>query len=200
MIDSLLSMIADQVLRFDPEVHADFTDLDGKVFKIKVTGLGLYCYILPTKTGLKLTTQCRQQADVVIAGTPVALASMGVCTLAGGAKAHDGVTISGDAELAQELNQLLKKYHIDWEELLAKVFGDSVAHCVGSSARNVSGWGKDTACKMQQNFTDYLQEELRLLPTREAVEDFMQDVDQLRDDCARIEALLGQQFPKCPVT
>ena len=189
MINTVLSLLVDQAIRLDPEVHGEFSQLAGHVFKIEVTGLGLVCYLHPGASGLTMTSSYAGKPDVVIAGTPVGLAKLGMSTLLDGGKHHEDVSIIGDVELAQVLSQLMKKYHIDWEALLANAFGDTLAHLVGRTVRSTANWGQDVACKMQKNFSDYLQEEIRLMPPREEVEDFMNAVDNLRDDVSRLDAL-----------
>ena len=98
-----------------------------------------------------------------------------------------GVEIEGDAELVHELTLLMKKFRIDWEELIAKAVGDRVAQQVGSHFRALGDYGADASQRFQSSAIEYLQEELRLLPPHEEVQDFMADVDELRD---RVERLL----------
>ena len=58
--------------------------------------------------------------------------------------------------------------------------------------RNISQWGRDASSTLQQNVSEYLQEESRAVPSRYEAEEFRGQVDALRDDVARFEARLKQ--------
>jgi ubiquinone biosynthesis protein UbiJ len=101
------------------------------------------------------------------------------------------VEISGDTQLAQHFSHFMNTLEIDWEEQLSKLTGDVVAHEVGNLLRGFSEWGQDQLTTSRLNLQEYLTEELRLLPSRCEVEEFLADVDTLRDDLDRLDARIG---------
>jgi ubiquinone biosynthesis protein UbiJ len=97
------------------------------------------------------------------------------------------VEIQGDSELGHRFGNLLGELDIDWEEHLSKLTGDLLAHQTGNLVRGVGAWGHAARASLAQDLPEYLQEELRLLPSRIEVEEFLAEVDHLRDDAERLE-------------
>ncbi|MEJ2452215.1 MAG: sterol-binding protein, partial [Gammaproteobacteria bacterium] len=102
------------------------------------------------------------------------------------------VKIEGDVELGRQFKHVLDRLQFDWEEALAKISGDVLAHRVGHALREVSSWWSNTRERLSANGAEYFQQELWALPTRAEVEQFYQQVETLRDDVARLAARLAQ--------
>jgi ubiquinone biosynthesis protein UbiJ len=100
------------------------------------------------------------------------------------------VTVEGDNELGHRFGKLLAGMDVDWEEQLSRITGDVVAHEMGKGARAIGNWSTATLDTASKNLQEYLQEEIRLLPTRYELEEFLAEVDTLRDDVARLQARL----------
>jgi len=77
---------------------------------------------------------------------------------------------------------------IDWEEVLAQNIGDIPAHQAGRLLRGSLDWIMSTRGKLREDIGEYLQEEVRLLPSRNEIEAFMDDVSKTRSDVDRLEA------------
>jgi len=100
------------------------------------------------------------------------------------------VRISGDPLVARDFRDLIAIAAPDFEEELARVVGDVAARQVGNLVRGLGGWGLDAADRLSRTTAEYLQEESRDLPARAEVEAFLDQVDQLAEDTARLEARL----------
>lgn len=98
----------------------------------------------------------------------------------------DEVEISGNAELASELQLLFRNLRWDAEEDLSRVVGDVAAHRLMGLARNFSAWQRDAALRLGQNLADYWTEERPLIAHRDDIGRFLRDVDTLRDDLERL--------------
>lgn len=99
--------------------------------------------------------------------------------------------ITGDLTLARSFGELLKLSNIDWQALLAAGVGDIAAY-------NLSQWWcarvrdlKAMRQAWQRNVTSYLQDETRSLPSALEAESFYQEIDELRDAAARVDARLA---------
>jgi ubiquinone biosynthesis protein UbiJ len=189
MISGILDWASSQLLGLDPEVQSELSQFAGKIIKIELVGPDLCIFCQPSHAGLQILSSSTASPDAIIRGTPMSLAMMGIHQKFSWVSKPLGVEIQGDAELVHELMLLMKKFRIDWEEMIAQVMGDRVAHQVGSSLRAAKDYGTDVAQRFQSSAVDYIQEEIRLLPPQEEVNDFMSDVDELRD---RVERLLAQ--------
>jgi ubiquinone biosynthesis protein UbiJ len=94
--------------------------------------------------------------------------------------------ISGDIELGQRFQRILRTLDIDWEEQASRLVGDVAAHQIGRAARALRAWGRDAVRTLGQDATEYLQEESRVLAKRPQVDGFLRDVDRLRGDVDRL--------------
>ena len=125
--------------------------------------------------------------DVVITGSLLTLA--GLAAMPGEAAIRDGsLELTGNTETAQAFQQLMAYGRPDIEEELSGLVGDVAAQGIGDVARNIGRWSRDAHTTIQQNITEYLQEESRALPSRYEVDRFRDRVNRLRDDVGRLEA------------
>jgi ubiquinone biosynthesis protein UbiJ len=76
------------------------------------------------------------------------------------------------------------------------VVGDVVARRVANLARGLLDFGRRAADSLATSAAEYLQEEGRDVPVRPEVEEFLREVDRLRDDVERFEARLGRPSPR----
>ncbi len=101
--------------------------------------------------------------------------------------AYREIEMKGDMELAQEVSFLARHLRWDVEEDLSRVLGDVPAHRIVSTARAVTGWGRDASVRMAQGAAEYWTEESPLIASRVKVEGFVREVAELRDAVERLE-------------
>ncbi len=97
------------------------------------------------------------------------------------------IAIEGNADLASTVQYLFRHLRWDVAEDLSKVFGDVLAQRMVTEGRRFAAWNREAAEKLAQNFAEYWTEERSLLARPADVRRFLADVDQLRDDLARLE-------------
>lgn len=165
--------------------------LDGRVMSLTVQGTPLAFFLKAEGGRIALAPRHDGAADASLSGTPIALLAL-AGPKAEGALRGGGVRIEGDAEVAQKFRELLAQAQPDFEEELARVVGDVAARRVANVARGFLDWGRKASDSLATNVVEYLQEEGRDLPTRVEVEEFLADVDRLRDDTGRLEARLAR--------
>lgn len=126
-------------------------------------------------------------ADAVLEGTPFALARLarpGAARPAAGGQ----LRITGDADVAQDFQQLFAAAPPDFEEELARLTGDVAAHHLANFTRDALDFGRRVARTCARNAAEYLTEESHDLPTRTEAEEFLAAVDGFRDAVDRLEA------------
>ena len=174
-------------LQQDPEALRRCGVLQGKVVALDITGLGVSLYFLPGPDGIQVVSQYEGEADTRLRGSPLGLARMSLGsrddTLFEGA-----VELSGDTETGQELQDILAGTDWDWEEQLARLTGDIVAHQIGNVARRAGQLLGSSRETVERDLSEYLQEESLLLPCRAEVQRFLAGVDFLRADTDRLSA------------
>jgi hypothetical protein len=110
-----------------------------------------------------------------------------------GAVAHEraAVQISGDAEIAARYRDLIELARPDWEEELSRLIGDLPARRLSLAAQAALSWARGFARTAGANVAEYLQEESRALVSKPEVEEFLANVDELRETADRVEARLA---------
>lgn len=166
-------------------------ELNGAVIALRIQNTGLAAYFHVRRQSITMTGEYSGDPGVVISGSLLSL--MRLASADGEEAIRDGsVDLTGDTEVAQAFQQLLRYGRPDIEEELSHVIGDTAAHQVGEFARGISGWARQARSTIGQNISEYLQEESRDVPSRYEVEAFTDDVDRLRDDVDRLAAKISR--------
>ncbi|MBW9263448.1 MAG: SCP2 sterol-binding domain-containing protein [Candidatus Thiodiazotropha sp. (ex. Lucinisca nassula)] len=183
-----LEQLLNQAINMDPEAAKRLAPMQGRVIQLDLLGTGLNLYMIPEPQGFQVLSHFEGEADCLLRGSLLDLASMRNPSNSSDQLFSGSVTIEGDTALAQRFGEFFSSLDIDWEEQLSRLTGDVAAHQIGSLARGFLGWGKQLNQTTSLNLKEYLEEELRLIPGRYEMDLFLQDVDRLRDDVERLEA------------
>lgn len=100
----------------------------------------------------------------------------------------NGFHVQGDIEVAKAFHALFERYSIDWEEYLSRVTGDVLAHKLGGLFRRKRSFAKTLSHTFVDNVSEYLKEEINVLPSVHAADDFYEAVDELRLSVDRLSA------------
>ncbi len=187
----LIAGVINRLLELDPDLAASLAPLEGQVLEVQLKGLDLAVYAHFTAARVVLSGQAPAEAiHVSVRGTPLALLGMVREENRQQALASREVEIIGDLGLAQQIQALLSDLHLDWEELLSHYTGDIIAHQLGNAARGLSAWGRRTRHTLEQDISEYLRYETGLLPSRQEVHAFLDEVDTLSADSERLQVRL----------
>ncbi len=166
------------------------TDLDGTVAAIRVRDTALAMVFVIHGDGVELSPHADRDPDIVISGSLLTLARV----VSGGGEQdllRDGsLELTGNPYKAQAFQRLLASARPDLEEELSRIVGDGVARGVGEFARGIARWARGARSTVEQNLSEYLQEESRAVPSRYEVDRFADAVGTLRDDVDRLAARL----------
>ncbi|MEK7711795.1 MAG: SCP2 sterol-binding domain-containing protein [Pseudomonadota bacterium] len=184
---TLIEDAGNRLLRLDPETLRRLGDLQGRVVCIEFRDLGRRIYLHPSESGFRLATECDQPPAVTLRGTLATFGRLGLGAETETLKAGE-LDIEGDAALGQRLQGIFRNLDLDWEEPLARLFGDPLGHEIGRAARAAFAWNRQALKTFGLNTAEYLQEEARLLPVRYEVEAFLNGVDGARADVDRLAA------------
>ena len=159
----------------------------GRSIEIRVTATPLSFRVSAGAEGIAIASAGDAAADATIEGTPLTFARLAtgdaMQTLRAG-----GAQVSGDGEIAQTFQKLFEAARPDFEEELSRVTGDVAAHRLAGLARGAVAFGRRARDTFAQNTAEYLTEESRALPTRLEVDEFLADVDRLREATDRLDA------------
>jgi ubiquinone biosynthesis protein UbiJ len=101
------------------------------------------------------------------------------------------VKLSGDADFAQTLSQVLQRLRPEPEEELARFVGDAAAVRIVGTLRAALAAAVDGAGRLARTATDYLVAENPMLVTRAQAEGFTREVGDLRDAVERLDKRLA---------
>lgn len=184
---SFLSLIAkgmNHYLHLDPDVNDLLKPLAGKVIVVKAKPLFNFIFAIDS-TGVTLLGHRPTNIDCEISGPLFDLIRL---TLSEKPLplSKSGVKINGDVEVAQHWGELFSRLNIDWEEYLAHIVGDPIAHQVGNTVRHTGGWLQQIANTLTVNLKEYMQEEVQYVPSDYEVDEFLGSVDDLRSHLDRL--------------
>lgn len=104
----------------------------------------------------------------------------------------------GDAELLSAFNDAFQQMDLDAEAELSRLFGPIAGFRLAKAGRAFGGWMKQATEDTARAFAEYAVEESPMLASRADVARFNREVDELRDDTARLEARLNKLSPVQP--
>ncbi|MEK7759627.1 MAG: SCP2 sterol-binding domain-containing protein, partial [Pseudomonadota bacterium] len=136
---TLIEDAGNRLLRLDPETLRRLGDLQGRVVCIEFRYLGRRIFLHPSESGFRLATECDQPPAVTLRGTLATFGRLGLGAETETLKAGE-LDIEGDAALGQRLQGIFRNLDLDWEEPLARLFGDPLGHEIGRAARAAFAW------------------------------------------------------------
>lgn len=122
-------------------------------------------------------------ADLVIKLSPLAVAKWPIDRQAAWREAR----IEGDMELAQATSYVMANLRWDYEDDLSRVVGDVAAHRIARAVRHLAAWPAEAGESLARSAAEYFSEERHVLATPLSVEEFAEQVDQLRDAVERLD-------------
>ncbi len=177
-------------LALDPEVRARLGELADKVIAVELLGLDIRLYFLPHAQGVQVLSHYDGEPDTWLRGAPFSLLRLAMSAAPSDELFAGGVALHGDTVTGQAFQDTLHALRLDWEELLARVAGDDVAHQAGRAVRSIGTQAHHVAHTLEADVREYLIEEAGLLVNHHEVTPFLDGVDTLRSDVDRLEARL----------
>lgn len=202
-ITTVLELALNRFLALDPEAKPRLAEIEGRVLRIEVLGLGLELFLLPGDGAIRVRGDYDGTVDTTLRATPVALAGIGMSEKPENRLFAGEVMIDGDVELGRRFQALLRDVELDWEEQLSRLVGDVAAHQIGNTVRSTLGWGRRVVDTLGRDLAEFLHYERNDLPSPHEVQGFLSEVDTLRVDAdrlsarvRRLESTLAAEAPK----
>ena len=186
MFKPLLTRLLDHLISQNQWARAELLPFAGKTVRFNLIPTSVSFTIL--EDGRLVMAGDTAQSDASISITP----SVALRMLAGDAAAQSQVKIEGDIELATTFAKVIRGIKWDYEEDLSRVIGDIPATKISEFSKHVVKTAKQQTTNLAEMLTEYWQEEQPLIAKKRHVEQFVQEVDQVRDDVARLEKRLAK--------
>jgi ubiquinone biosynthesis protein UbiJ len=178
----------ERFLALDRNSREYLKPLAGKVIELRLTPFDHRVYLCPTQSGIQLLTRIAGEPDVILSGSPLAFARMGVSESPRRALFAGEIRIEGDVEAARRFQALFERLDIDWERQLARYTGETLAGQLVGLLRSGHAWRQEVFENLRLDIAEYLQEEARDLPAPAEADIFYGEVDALRGDYDRLQA------------
>lgn len=188
---ALLEQALNTYLRLDGEAFGRTQSMQGKVIALHIESLEWTLYCLPGMDDIQVMGEYGGEPDAMISGSLGSLISLSQSEDSASAMLESDVEIKGDLHTAQAFSRLLSEASIDWEEMLSRWVGDIPAHQAGNVVRSSNEWIKETADAMKLNTAEYLSEESRLVAAEAEIDEFIDEVDDLRMAVDRLTARIS---------
>ncbi len=160
----------------------------GKTARFDIPPLS-YAYTIRTD-GLLDSANVAASADAHCVLTPALLLRLGLHD----ENAHNEIRSEGDAGLLTEIFFLSRNLRWDIAEDLSPVVGDIAAERIVQTAQDIWRQSHAAAENLSRAATEYWTEERPLLAKPQQISAFVQQVDVLRDDLARLEMRVSRLF------
>jgi ubiquinone biosynthesis accessory factor UbiJ len=187
MLTERIQAMIDRHVAGSPRARQLLAQLDGHRMQIVARFTPWQVTLHAGDGRLLVSRDAPQQADVTLTGTPLALFALLREEPAEVIRRGD-VAIAGAADLATGFQELLQLLRPDLEAGLARVVGDIPAHGAGSLLRKALDYGRSTLRTQALNAGEYLAHEKRVLVPRAEAEQYLQQVDALREHTDRLAA------------
>jgi ubiquinone biosynthesis protein UbiJ len=102
------------------------------------------------------------------------------------------VSITGDANLARDLERLFSRLDPDWEGRLSRIFGDVWGHQVAAGLRAGVEQAKDSAENAREMISEYVQQNQGPVIRREELDEFSAAVEETRESVERLETRIHE--------
>ena len=162
-------------------------ELAGRSMEVRFAATPLRIRLSALPESLSVAPVAEEPADAVIEGTPLSFLRLAAGDAAKSIRAG-GMDVTGDAEVAEGFRRLLEAARPDLEEELSRLTGDAAAHHAMRLARGAVDFGRRAGGIFARNVSEFLTEESRDVPARIEAEEFVEDVDRLRESVDRLEA------------
>jgi ubiquinone biosynthesis protein UbiJ len=190
MFKPLLTRLLHHLFTQNQWTRGELWPFVGKTVRFDVPPLSASLVILEDG-GLAMAGEV-SNADATIQISP----SLALRLLAKDANAMSQVRIDGNTDLAKALAKVLQSMKWDYEEDLSKIIGDIPANKISQFAQKTGQEVKVQAINIAEMAAEYWQEENPIITKKRHVEAFVNEVDALRDDVARIEKRLAKLLKK----
>jgi ubiquinone biosynthesis protein UbiJ len=165
--------------------------LSGKVLEINIQAIPQRIFIAPIAENIEILVDEELKADVVFAGSilhfmqatqtkPMELVRKGQLKL------------KGDAVLAGQFQRLIELAMPDWQEEIAKLFGDYAGPQISTFFMDLANLGKQAVQQFSQGSSEFMQKNSGVAPGRSEYDSFAAEVKKLQKDLRELAASINK--------
>jgi len=197
-LGSLLEAALNRALALDEDSRAKLGALEGRSIGVELRSFNLALAISVRDGKLCVGPHWERRSDLNLRASAGSLLAMALRRGDDSPLPPGKVEISGDAELARRVEKLLHGFRPDVEEAFAQAFGDVLGVPLARALRHAFEWSRESAQALALDTAEYLKDERRDLVAPAEMEQFLDDVDALRERSDRLEARVRRLAQRVP--
>ena len=181
--------IINYVIQNDPHIEKKISPLVGKSIRVEVKSPELFFSVTINKDSINITSSDFEQKDLapdlLVSGELRDLISMLLSTgnLIGG-----NISVKGDIQFAQDLNEALRSFNLNWSDILGPILGQAATSEIERFFSVSRAWSLEFRDSLKRDIEGYLKEEKKVIPTNDDAQEFYDDIDRLKFKIDRIKA------------
>ena len=181
--------IINYVIQNDPHIEKKISPLIGKSIRVEAKSPELFFSITINENSINITSSDFEQKDLapdlLVSGELRDLISMLLSTgnLIGG-----NISVKGDIQFAQDLNEALRSLNLNWSDILGPILGQAATSEIEKFFNVSRAWSLEFRDSLKRDIEGYLKEEKKVIPTNDDAQEFYDDIDRLKFKIDRIKA------------
>ena len=181
--------IINYVIQNDPHIEKKISPLIGKSIRVEAKSPELFFSITINENSINITSSDFEQKDLapdlLVSGELRDLISMLLSTgnLIGG-----NISVKGDIQFAQDLNEALRSLNLNWSDILGPMLGQAATSEIEKFFNVSRAWSLEFRDSLKRDIEGYLKEEKKVIPTNDDAQEFYDDIDRLKFKIDRIKA------------
>lgn len=189
----LLETALSRALALDPETRSALAPLNGQRLQLHLESPPLAMELRVDGEALRVGPAQGEEPDLSVRAGLGALLGQLPFLKGAGATPVGKVRISGDAELARQLQRLAEGFDPDWEQPFADALGPVIGPQVAKALRAGLREARVQGAAFARASADYLTEESRDLVPKAEQQAFFDEVDAIRDRVERLAARVARR-------
>jgi len=181
--------IINYVIQNDPHIEKKISPLVGKSIRVEVKSPELFFSVTINKDSINITSIDSEQKDLapdlLVSGELKDLISMLLST---GSLIGGNISVKGDIQFAQDLNEALRSLNLNWSDILGPILGQAATSEIEKFFNVSRAWSLEFRDSLKRDIEGYLKEEKKVIPTNGDAQEFYDDVDRLKFKIDRIKA------------
>jgi len=173
----------------------EITKYEGKTIKVISNSPSGRFWILFSFKGIELSTTYSNEADCLIDGNGIDLLKLFSGKHQKTFTHQSRINRSGQTEIIDTLLSIMNESTIDWRYELSKHTGYPLAHIIWKTGHNIHTAINQLIDTGTQNLSEYLQEELRILPSRNEINYFITEIKALQHATKLLETHINNLTP-----
>ncbi len=192
LLGRLLQSALNRAVALDPDTRSQLRRLDGRALSVEFKNTPLALRLAVSGETLEVGPAFGGDSGLRVGATPGSLIGLLLRRGDDAALAPGKVEIAGDAELARRLEKIASGYRPDFEEAFTRVFGDVLGVKIAQGFAAGLRFARERGEALVRDGAEYLREESRDLIAPGEMDEFLDDVDALRERGERLEARIAR--------